>query len=251
MTNISSKKRSSISKRSSRRSSRSSTVMDVGSIVSSRVNQFEETTSLAPPSDYMLPLEWDDIVLASPDPIGKGTFSSVYKARYGCQTMALKCLDSVCADNSGSRSKMKHFKTGAVDLALEAKMLERLEHPNVIKIHAHKAGNIAESVNSSDPYFIMVDYLDGTLEDRLDKWASPSSKGSSPHFFKRIKTNRLNNSPKQILHRVKECALGIATGMEYLHSKNVIFRDLKVSCVNLCRSITLKKHFLLTHPISH
>jgi serine/threonine protein kinase len=111
-----------------------------------------------------------------------------------------------------SRDK-KDFKTGSVDLALESKLLEKLNHPNLIKVHGVKSGDICESVEEGN-FFVLLDLLTETLEDRIETWQTSYNR----NLFRRNKS---------LVSRVENAALGIARGMQYLHQQGIIFRDLK------------------------
>jgi hypothetical protein len=64
-------------------------------------------------------------------------------------------------------------------------------------------------------YFIVLDLLVETLDERFIKWQEQQ---------KRAKLMLIKRKDTYITARIQEVAMGIAEGMEYLHSKNVIFR---------------------------
>ena len=81
---------------------------------------------------------------------------------------ALKRLNSVMPIHA------KKFKTGASDLALEARLLECLDHPNIIRLYGIKSDDLVESMNHRD-YFLILDFLALTLHDQLKVWRKECS----------------------------------------------------------------------------
>jgi serine/threonine protein kinase len=157
--------------------------------------------------DHVEKLSWDDVEMLS-TPIGHGGYSNVFKVTRNGVEYALKCL------NPGTMLKTKQFRTGAVDLALEGEILSRLCHENVIKLHGiSRGGPLLAYVESDRGYFLVLDLLEDTLQDRLDKCRSHHKLA----FY----------SLSSMLGRVESVALGIAKGMEYLHKQGVALRDLK------------------------
>jgi hypothetical protein len=61
---------------------------------------------------------------------------------------AVKCLRKSITEEECS------FETGAIDLALEAKILEKLCHPNIIHLHSSTAGCISEAFRFGAGFFL-------------------------------------------------------------------------------------------------
>lgn len=191
--------------------------------------------------DDVLELEWDDIDLGST--IGFGGFSQVFRAgiqvtsdaqgtTIGDKEFALKCL------SPNTMSRTKSFKTGAVDLVIEATILCRLSHPNVIKLHGYYGKSIRSSyLESERGYFLVIDLLADTLRNKIDKYRlqnpkmRKTSRGMASGSKERGHGMGLKEQHKpntsEALERIKSIGVDVAKGMEYLHSQGVVLRDLK------------------------
>ena len=96
---------------------------------------------------------------------------------------------------------------------------------NAINFDAHSDFRIMEGRHSGNGFsyafeeggcFLVLDLLSCTLESRLDSWRD-----------QRCFPFHNMTSSKDMISRIEKVGLGIARGMEYLHSLNIIFRDLK------------------------
>lgn len=134
-------------------------------------------------------------------------------------TYAMKCL----------RPRMRsaeEFIFGVEDLVHETAMLASLDHPNIIQLRGRA---ICNSFRLSDGYFILLDQLQSTLEDRIEDWrrvAATAGKGK-------------NSKAAPTVSKLK-AACSIADALSYLHSKNVVFRDLKPANIGFNSSGVLK-----------
>jgi serine/threonine protein kinase len=171
-------------------------------------------------------LEWDDIEIGMT--IGYGGFSQVFKVQIIKQAdgqfdeteYALKCL------NANTMAKTKSFKTGSVDLALEANVLSRLSHPNVIKLHAISGKSSRTAyLQSERGYFLVLDLLTDTLRNKIDKYRLQNPKMRKSGLG--LKGDARKGSSSAVLERIKSIGVGVAQGMEYLHQQGVVLRDLK------------------------
>jgi serine/threonine-protein kinase PBS1 len=132
--------------------------------------------------------------------IGEGGFGRVYKARLpqDLQAVAVKQLDR----NGGQ---------GNGEFVVEVVMLSMLHHPNLVSL----LGYCAEG----DQRLLVYEYMAlGSLEDHLH------------HHHHHLTTSSRSPLPWRTRMRV---ACGAARGLEYLHERGVIFRDLKPSNILL------------------
>jgi serine/threonine protein kinase len=134
--------------------------------------------------------------------------------------LAIKMLRKKHVDNPNK------FANGAIDLTLEAAYLSSLDHPNILKLRGiSKEGIEGYNGGRHDSYFLIIDRLTETLQDRIIAWRKIhdfnrkwTRKGI---FFK--KCTKANSS---MLERLK-VATSVASALTYLHSRRLIYRDLK------------------------
>jgi len=123
--------------------------------------------------------------------------------------------------------KKREFKLGAADLATEAHFLSVLQHPHIIKLHGVSDEGSEKGFASGLPngFFLLLDILHTTLEERIFTWKRQSLKYKgivyrNVHDFRKRKRCAMLN---ERLHH----AADLAGAMQYLHSRQIIYRDLK------------------------
>ena len=198
-------------------------------------------------------LSWNDILIEQP--IGFGGFSQVFRVllKNGdpYQHYALKCL------NPKTKLKAESFKAGAIDLAVEGEILSRLDHENIIKLQGISISPPQSFLEADRGYFIVLDLLYTTLASKLENYRScykmaKSGGGGTAKFRSHATSTRKHMASSAVLERVASVAIGVAKGMEYLHSQGVALRDLKVcqlrtTHLQISGIISVPDHFVIFH----
>jgi len=138
-------------------------------------------------------------------------YLATHFSRDGSNRYAIKKISDVC------KSDVDRFFKGTVDLAIEARYLAVIEHPNIIKMRA-----VAQTSPYIEGFYVVLDRLYDTLEGRMFKWKK-QLKGVKGLFTK-IKKKRGGEDP--VVKRML-VAYDICSALAYLHSFRIIYRDLK------------------------
>lgn len=136
----------------------------------------------------------------------------------------------------------KKFERGAADLAIEAKLLSALDHPNIITLMGITSGPISDNIAAGREcgFFLVLDRLLGTLDDRIAAWKERQAKTSgllyrATHAGESLLLGRgsggggtrLSKPRRALLAERLRVALDLAGAVRYLHERNVAYRDIK------------------------
>ena len=139
------------------------------------------------------------------------------------------------------------FEVGSSDLVNESKLLQHLQHENIIKLHGISEGCVAKSYRNDRRFFLILDRLSCSLADKIKEWRLDEQKLSLslsnlsrvisiPRF-----TGGLSERQQLRLHdRLSSVATPIVNALQYLHSKNILFRDLKPANIGFDANGTVK-----------
>ena len=131
--------------------------------------------------------------------IGKGSFGEVYLTKKG-NSPKLYATKIIPYSNLKTEESKKYLKN-------EIKIMQQLDHPNIIKLYDVKDIN--------EHKYLVMDYING---------------GSLSEFFTKYK--QFYGAPfpqKMIQFFIKQ----IVDGLVYIHSKNIIHRDIKLENILL------------------
>lgn len=124
------------------------------------------------------------------------------------------------------------YLKGVIDLALETYYLASLAHPHILTLVGLSKQGFYEDMG----YFLILDQLQETLSKRLNAWMQ--TKRTTKGITGAITGGRRKIS-KLLTERLL-VAYDIADAMDYLHSKQIIYRDLKPDNLGFDYEGTLK-----------
>jgi serine/threonine protein kinase len=148
--------------------------------------------------------------------LGRGGFNDVHEVSVVGEGDDEETIMAVKNLKCSIMKTRNEFYSGAVDLVTEAKLLNALSHKNIIHMYGASCDNdsMENAYNNDGRFCLYLDCLHDTVDDKFDQW-------------RRSYIPRHSQRKEHLRHRLETIALPIAEAMEYLHSKNIIFRDLK------------------------
>ena len=182
------------------------------------VKRVQAQSNLVQPEDSFIP-KFRAAKLDVEAMLGMGSFCRVFQVRcnepeFREERYALKCLNRKLRNSS-----KKALLAASMDLVVETEILSRIEpHENIIALR----GVASDPYYSDFGYFLLLELLDETLRDRLDRWREEIG----PKVQGRFTRHHLMTS-NSVCSRVSSIAIGVAKGLQHLHKNGVILRDLK------------------------
>jgi serine/threonine protein kinase len=153
--------------------------------------------------------------------------SGIIERKYEGEKLKLK---SSCVEDGAYRYAIKSLRedlktserqNAMVDIFVEANVLSKLNHPNIVKLRG------ITGIPGQSTFSIIIDRLYETLSEKCELWSDiQKSEFFSRHIllFKKKKNQKVALS----LLRNKLLALSdIARAMKFIHNKGIVFRDLK------------------------
>ena len=119
------------------------------------------------------------------------------------------------------------FKSAGTDLVIEAHFLASLQHKHIVGIHGWTTGGLSDAYCDGrvDGFFLILDRLEETLDSRIKQWDKQLKRYKTP-FLQKISSHNNNMQELVFAGRLK-VARDIASALAYLHSKGILYRDLK------------------------
>jgi len=177
----------------------------------------------------MFALTEEDVKIHYRSKIGEGNFCSVYpvhirneKKKFDEELppFALKQLNYDIRTHPNPNVIMAAY----ADLSNEACIMKELQHDNILPI----LGMSQQRKISKDDLFIIMEKLESTLDSKLNVWA------------KDIGPFRQVISKEDVMIRINKVALAIGQGLQYIHSQNYLFRDLKPANIGFTKDGSVK-----------
>jgi len=129
----------------------------------------------------------------------------------------------------GLTKEPERFERAAIDLVLEAQLLLAMDHPNIVSLRGWSYQGVeGYSTGRSQGFFIIIDRLPETLEDRIFSWRVSMRRYKNRFKLPWAKT-KFSTKLDQLACERLQVAHDVAAALEYMHDRRIINRDLKAS----------------------
>ena len=114
------------------------------------------------------------------------------------------------------------FVQAATDMAMETHFLSILDHPHILKMRGVGMGDFF-----CPTYFLLLDRLYDTLDERIISWEESMKKCDANNFFNRLfsSSHRKEKNKHQILHEQLTVARNLADAIHYLHDLKYVLNS--------------------------
>ena len=187
------------------------------------LNKFQNSGDLASVDSSLLPPSEDSWMATSTNGSDENTTATNAEKYYAC-----KCLSKQTMQIDQEAQEQSRYICAAADLVGEAFLLSKLDHPNIVRLYGVTAGAVDQAFLHKGGFFLIMEALNSVLSDMIQVWRKDAV--HSVGDFLRKSTEAVPCMEERLA-----IGLEIAKGMDYLHSKNILFRDLKPANVGIDR----------------
>lgn len=161
------------------------------------------------------------------------------KQHYALKTLRQDILSADDSSSNDTQDDVSVFIKAAQDLVREGFILSKLGmHPHIVTMRGSTSGG-ASSYNTHkrhDAFFLVLELLEEeTLEDRIRRWKSEEENNHHRHHQGLLLSNSKDDQMyDREIEQLTICRQ-VANALEYIHSKNIVYRDLKPSNIGFAK----------------